>query len=271
MKQNKNTKTATTINTAPTFADLLRAYEQYANNPTADPTAKPLTDLATACAFSVLKKCLDVSQDRTLAKARQDLTKDLHNLDRQAYAGNRATALRYNEKGDLCRVVVDKDLRKAFEKACTNTFGDGFALVHDAVVCILTETEKAKDRNGGILPPAFMEQTYQERRLSRKVWIKVEESVNGWETVDTTAIQETYKAIRRAIDQNGALKTTACNPYTYLTDLATDPETCVDTVIYHRYGKYADIGGYATDINGKTDYNSTYTANEQTATAITLT
>ena len=261
-KTTMKTTTEKTTATVTTFADLLRTYEQYANNPDADPTAKPLTDLATATTFSVLKKCINVSANPTLTQVRRDLARDLHNLFRIAYAGEHATETRYNADGDPYTAIVDKDCYTALTTLTSETFGDGIDLVHDAIVCILTETEKARDRNGGTLPPAFMETAYSIRRLNRKVWIKTAESVNGWETTDTTAIQETYKAVRRAVDNGRAVQTDPRNGYTYLADISTDPESGIGETIYRRFGKYADIGGAVTDINGK---ETAYTADEQTA------
>lgn len=249
--------------TATAFTDVLRTYEKHATEQT-DPTAyaNALTDLATAVAYSVLKKCINVSQNPTLIQTRQDLTRDLHNLDRIAYANEHAYETRYNADGDPYTAIIDKDLHKAFSTLCGQTIGDGLDLVNDAIIAILAETEKARERNGGTLPVGFMEKQYNIRRLNRKVWIKTAESVNGWETATTTAIQEIYKAVRRAIDQSRAVQTDPRNGYTYIADLSTDPESGIDEVIYRRFGKYADIGGAVTDCNGK---ETAYTADEQTA------
>lgn len=263
--ENKTTATATA-----NFTAVLRAYEHHATTQT-DPTAGPtayataLTDLATAVAYSVLKKCITVSQNPTLIKARQDLARDLHNLNRLTYASEHATESRFNADGEQYTAVADKDLYKALSDLCGQSFGDGIDLINDAVVAILTETEKAKDRNAGPLPAEFMEQAYTVRRLNRKVWIKTAESVSGWETTTTTAIQEVYKAVRRAIDQSRAVQTDPRNGYTYLADISTDPESGIGEAIYRRFGKYADIGGTVTDINGK---EIAYTADEQTAADI---
>lgn len=259
MKTTAENKTAT----ATTFADVLRTYEKHAAEQT-DPTAyaNALTDLATAITYSVLKKCITVSQNPTLMQTRQDLARDLHNIDRIAYANANAYETRYNADGDPYTAIIDKDLHRALTTLCGQSMGEGLDLMHDAVATILAETEKAKDRNGGTLPPAFMEQPYKIRRLNRKVWIKTSESVNGWETTTTTAIQETYKAVRRAINQSRAVQTDPRNGYTYLADISTDPESGIGETIYRRFGKYADIGGTVTDINGK---ETAYTADEQTA------
>lgn len=75
----------------------------------------------------------------------------------------------------------------------------------------------------------FMQSPYKERRLKKKVWIKKDDSINGWETVETTPIQETYKAVRREIEHSRAMSTDARNGYSYLEDIAHDSETGEET------------------------------------------
>ena len=261
-----NAKTTTTTNAnANPFVELLRQYEQQATTRTPQ-TEKDYTtallNLATATAYSVLKKCIETSQNQTLVQVKRDIAKDTALLQRIEYAQANAYEYRYNKDGERVLTVKDKDLHTALSKLCAETLGEGIDLVHDAVITIMTETDKAKDRNNGTLAPNFMEQPYQVRRLKRKVWIKVEESVNGWETVTTTAIQETYKAVRRAVEQSRAVRTDAKNGYTYLSDLAKDEESGTEETIYRRLPKYADIGGTVRDFNGK---ETAYTADEQTA------
>lgn len=257
------TTTNTNQTTAPaTFADLLRRYEKHATHPTTTDYTNALLDLATAVAFSVLKKCINTSNNPTLVQTRRELAKALHDLDRTTYAINNATETKYNANGDKITAILDKDLYKETERLCRLTLGDGIDLVNDAVIAILEETEKAKNRNDGILPNQFLETTYPIRRLKRKVYIKTAESVKGWESVNVTAIQEIYKAVRRSINQSKAIQTDPRNGYTYLTDISTDPESGTDETIYRRFGKYADIGGAVTDFNGK---ETAYTADVQTA------
>lgn len=262
MKTTKTTTTTTaTIKTVKTdnaktvnpFATLLTDYNTDPTNATA------LTNLATAVAYSVLKKCIDTSQNKTLVAVRQSIARDLATLDRIAYATENATAIEYNADGERVEKIKDKDLYNALNTLCGQSFGDGLDLVNDAVVAILDETAKQRDRDPD--KATDLERPYTVRRLKRKVWIKTAESVNGWETVTTTPIQEIYKAVRRAIDQSRAIQTDPRNGYTYIADISIDPETDTDTVIYRRFGKYADIGGYATDYNGKETF---YTADTET-------
>ena len=254
-------KTTEKKTTSQDFANVIQQYEQQATQQT-DTTAytNALVDLAKAVTYSVLKKCISVSQDKTLIQTRQDLTRDLHTLDGIAYANNNAYETRYTINGDRHTAIIDKELHKVLITLYGQTLGDGLDLLNTAIVCILSETDKAKDRNGGTLPPKFMEQPYTVRRLNRKVWIKTAESVNGWETTTTTAIQETYKAVRRYIESNRALKS-ASNIYIYLDETATDSKSDTADIIYRRFGKYADIGGTVTDYNGKETF---YTTDEQT-------
>ena len=50
--------------------------------------------------------------------------------------------------------------------------------------------------------------------------------------------------------------------YSYISITTTDELSGIDEIMYKRYGKYADIGGYTETINGQT---KVYTADETTA------
>ena len=260
----RNAKTTTTNAKATNnaFTTLLRTYEtatrnRNGNTDTETAYTNALTELATACTFSVLKKLCNVGGTltetsksttdtaKTIRQLRQSLAKDLHDLNRLAYASNNATALEYNQDGDLQSVVKDKDLYNALTALCADTFGDGIDLMHTAVTTILTETAKTTD-----LTADFMETPYNVRRLKRKVYIKDVNSLGGYETTQTTAIQEVYKAIRRDIESNRVMQF-ANNKYTYLESVATDTESDTETAIYRRLPKYSGLAYEMTDYNGK--------------------
>lgn len=246
MKKNDNKNT----NNKTAFIGLLTAYSTAYANKTADPDTftDTLTDLATAVAYSVLKKCIDTSNNPTLKAIRRDLAKATHDLEGLKYANNNAFTLEYNDSGDLTRKTIDSDLARAFITLASDTIGDGLDLTNTAIVSILDETRKQIERDPD--RPIDLERPYSVRRLKRKVWIKSTDSVNGWEAISTTPISEIYKSVRRAIDSSRAAATDPRNGYSYLEDLATDPESETETVIYRRMPKYADLGGYATDFNG---------------------
>lgn len=232
------------------FSALLRNYELAArtrngNTETETAYTNALTDLATACAFSVLKKLCSVSNSIAVKQLRQSLARDLHNIDCIRYASNNATALKYNNDGEIQKIIINKDLHNALTDLCKQSFGDGIDLMHTAIVTILKETQKATD-----LTAHFMEIPYKVRRLKRKVYIKEPDAIGGYETVTTTPIQEVYKAIRRDIESNRTIQT-ASNKYTYLESITIDTESDAQTNTYRRLPKYSGLAYEITDYNGK--------------------
>lgn len=263
-KQNTQTHaitTATTDNTKTNpFQDLLDTLARETDQPTDTSTyTKALSDTAAAIAYTVLKKCIAVSQNKALIQVRQSIARDLHNLDRLIYANEHAYEIVYNSDGDIEKRVKDKDLAKVLDDLVKECFGDGLDLVNDAVLAILDQFAKQREREPD--QAADLARPYTVRRLNRKVWIKTDDSVNGWETVETTPIQEIFKAVRRSIDSSRAVQTDPRNGYTYLQDLAHDTDSDNAETMYRRMPKYADIGGYATDFNGAFTF---YTADTET-------
>ena len=243
---NTNTKkTTTTTNNA--FLDLLRNYEtatRNRNQKNESEFTKALTDLATACTFSVLKKCIQVSHNPELIKLRNGLMHSINNLQRLHYAVDNSTELEFDANGDLSTKVTDKTLNKAIEKLINESLSDGYDLLNTAIISILSETEKITDLSGN-----FMETPYNIRRLKRKVYIKTEDSKGGFETVSTIPIREIYKAIRREIENSRTIQ--SISKYVYISELISDDESEIETEIYRRLPKYTDLAYAAYDFNGK--------------------
>ena len=212
-------------------------------NRTGDPAP-----LAKMVAYSVIKKCLNTGYNSTLEQLRRELGRDLHELDTLHHASMNAYNATVTADGDYKRVKVDPGCAVALDRLSSVQLGDGVDFVNVAVVAILEETAKQKEREPGA--GADLTRPYTVRRLSRKVWIKTENSVNGWEEVETTPIQEIYKAVRRYVMQSRAAATDPRNGYSYLDETTTDPITGEETTVYKRLPKYADLGGYAVDFNG---------------------
>ncbi len=227
-----------------TFTNIIRDYEnEHINN--GNGTA--LQTLATACALSVLKKLHNVSAQKTIAQMRNTIVKDINNMERIVTANNNATENRLNVDGNNENVILDNELNDSVIKLLHETLSDGYDLVNDAVVAILSETQKAVERDGA-LTVGFMEKPYTIRRLKKKVYIRVNDSVNGWETTETTPIQEVYKAVRRCVQNNRAIQI-ASNKYVYLDDIATDSETGETATIYQRLPKYSCLACEVIDIS----------------------
>lgn len=79
---------------------------------------------------------------------------------------------------------------------------------------------------------------------------------------EAVPIQLVYRAVRKYISgtKNGGSLGADGYSYIAITDTDTDTETGIDTVIYRRLGKYADIGGYTSE--------GLYTVSEEDVTRI---
>lgn len=240
--------------------------------------AQALLALAKACASSVVKKCLDpqrktAGEKQVNADGRTDTTQedkphkltgstnkamedlrigivaDIALLENLHTAINNATAFHYNADGDYIREIVDHDAEDAVNAIIGDTLSDGIDLVHTAIVAILEQTEEHSGSEN------WLEKPYIHRVLSKKVYIKNEDSAH-WKEEETTPIREVYRAIRRAIQNSKAVQADPKNGYLYIEDTAHDPETGALETIYHRLSKWSDLGG--------NDCNGNYTADMQT-------
>lgn len=274
-----------------TFANLLNAWETASTTPNTD-TSAALVDLSKAVAYSVLAKTIDPQRkaaaeretvsdsgmNPALVSLRRGIAADFDTLEKIAAAG-KAFAIKYTADGDPESVCIDADAAAADFDGYAMT--DGIDLVQEAAAAILEETAKAFDRRAAAL--GYMEKPYSVRRLKRKTVIRSTDSA-AWETVETTPIQEVYRAVRRAIANSRAVQTDPRNGYSYIEELTADPESGALETLYIRLGKYADLGGYAVDSNGAethyttdrqslADYETTLTAlnlSDRQATIVSL-
>ena len=253
-----NTNTTNTAKSRPDFEQVKRNYETALAS--GKDTAQELTALATAVAYSVLNKCIDpqrkTAADRetvsdngynpAMVALKRGIAADLATLDNLRTAPNKATRTAYNADGDLTTGTVDKDAEKAVAALVGETLSDGIDLVQTAALAIL---EQAADHANG---EKWLDTPYTVRRLSRRVYIRADEST-AYRDDETTPIQEIYRAVRQAVQNSRAIQTDPRNGYSYIEDLTADG---LDT-IYYRMNKYTDLGGY--------DCNGNYTTDRQTA------
>lgn len=263
MTKQQTAKTTTTETR--NFTDLLRQYEkEYNNDKTSVAFSNVLDELATAVAYSVIKKCLDPQRkgrkdgevsnsgcNTQLDEVKRSIYRDKNTLANIDYSCKKAFITVYNEDGDRQTKTADSDYRYAYNKLTQQTLGDGLDLVNTAIISLLDECTKVDTTAEN-----FLETVYTVRRLKKKVWIKVEDSVNGWETVETSPIREVYKAVRREVANNRSLNIDPSNGYMYLEDLATDEESNEETTIYRRLNKFSDLAGNVTDFNGAVKFET---------------
>lgn len=251
-----------TATTTTTFETLLMNFcNEYRKDSNSARFTEVATDLATAVAFSVLRKCLDPQAksgkpsnsgcNPQLDEVKRSIYRDTNTLKNIDYSCKKAFMTVYNEDGDRQTKTADSDYRYAYNKLTQQTLGDGLDLVNTAIVSLLDECTKVDTTAEN-----FLETVYTVRRLKKKVWIKVEDSVNGWETVETSPIREVYKAVRREVANNRSLNIDPSNGYMYLEDLTRDEESNEETVIYRRLNKYSDLAGNVTDFNGAVKFET---------------
>lgn len=224
-------------------------------------TTQELTALATAVAYSVINKCIDprrkaAAQQQNAAsdsgynpvmvELKKGIAADIALLKNTQRAANSATALSYNADGDLLTVTADKDAADALVNLMSVTLTDGIDLVQTAALAILEQAAEHADGEN------WLDSKYTVRRLSRRVYIRMEDSAAYKDDV-TTPVQEVYRAVRQAIQNSRAVQTDPRNGYSYIEDITPDG---LET-IYRRMGKYIDMGGY--------DCNGNYTTDRQAA------
>ena len=220
-----------------------------------------LLDLSTAIAYSVVRKCLDpqrktaparyVVSDNGYNPAMDDLRRgiaaDVALLDSTQTAADKAIRATLDKDGEPVTVTADKDAETALNALIDRTLTDGIDLIQTAAVALL---EQAADHADG---PGWLDRPYSVRRLSRRVYIRAEDSA-AYREEDTAPMREVFRAVRRAVQDSRAVQTDPRNGYTYIEELTVDG---LDA-IYYRLQKYADLGGY--NVNGN------YTADRQTMT-----
>ena len=235
--------------------------DEYRKDSTSAKFTEVTTDLATAVAYSVIRKCLDpqAKSGKTsnsgcnpqLEEVKRSIYRDTNTLKNIDYSCKEAFTTVYNEDGDRQTKTKDSDYRYAYNKLTQQTLGDGLDLVNTAIVSLLDECTKVDTTTGN-----FLETVYTVRKLKKKVWIKVSDSVNGWETVETSPIREVYKAVRREVANNRSLNIDPSNGYLYLEDLSKDEESNEEATVYRRLNKYTDLAGNVTDFNGAVKFET---------------
>lgn len=226
--------------------------------------------LASAISHSVLKRVLnptaiqDAAAGRTadngnnglLRRIKSGIAHDVKVLFAARDIVN-TSHIRYTKSGDAVRVYEPGDAGRLAD-VLGDTVGDGADVVHETIAALLEERAAAIARGA-----SSMEDPYTARRLSRRVYIKRDDSA-AVKDVETRPVVETFRAARRYIASTRAEKIDS-GMYVYVPYTVTDGDGNVYDSAYLRAGKCSDIGGYVTDYNGK---QTVYTAGAVTVTRI---
>lgn len=264
------------------FCALLGAFECAPRN------YEYLYPLAKAIASSVIRKTIDPQRksaetsatvsnsgyNAVMVEMRRGIYADAALLDNTRDANNRATAWRYDSDGYVVSDTIDSDANTAASKLIGETLTDGIDIVHEAAAALLEQYELARNRM--VIDPdgdgaekcaatelvGWMQMPYTINRLSKKVYVKLDDSA-AYREEEITPIQEVYRAVRRYIANSRAVQTDPRNGYTYIEDYAAGDDGALET-IYFRMKKHADIGGYAVHDCYSNSPGDLYTADIQT-------
>lgn len=263
--KNTNTNIAHNTDNVNPFDLAKRAFEAaYASG---NDYTTELENLATAIAKSVLNKVIDPQRKVAAAKstvsnsginkALDDIKRGIYfdgkNLANVRHWSNADSVTRYDRNGDII-ITADSDASAAMDALMDYTITDGYDLVQTAI-CALLDMANAHCNAAD----NWLDAPFTVRRLSKRVYIRETDS-RAYKDVETTPIQECYRAVRRAVASSRAVSTDPRNGYTYISIDAFEPETLEQ--IFVRSGKYADVGG--VDCNGlyTGDYESMQAADK---------
>ncbi len=245
------------------FNSLKREFERaYFAKP--DNFSDILINLATALTTSCVNKCLDPQRgtateretvsnngfNHAMEELRRGIYADSKLLANTARTAAKSTKIRFKKNGSMVTEINDKAANKALSSLLQKTLSDGNDLVNTAAMALLEQAERH-----AINGEQWLDKPYTVRRLSKKVYIRMDDSA-AYKDVETTPMREAFRAVRKAIETSRAIQADPRNGYMYIEDAIPDGTDGMDS-IYYRMSKYCDIGGYNNDGN--------YTADKQSA------
>ncbi len=177
-------------------------------------------------------------------------------------ASNAATNWTIDSDGDIKIEVVNKQADENAKRLERETLSDGVDLSQEAVAALLGLASKYAG------PENWLDVKITVRKLKKRVYTSFDEKPE-YISVESTPIQEAFKAVRRRVSESSSIKANL-SEYSYISEFTADK---MDE-IYFRLGKCMDIAGYACDTThgnipgGPDGYGyglKTCTANRQTA------
>lgn len=161
-----------------------------------------------------------------------------------------ATAVAVSVVKRVLQVTQDKVLQAIYTDLVTNTHGgDADDLIQVAAVAILQQMRRMQAVGDKI----DLESVYTKKTLKKRTLVISGGNKLNYINKDTTGIQEIFRAVRSYINSNKHRY--LISNFSYLQAVAKDTQE----VYYYRLPKYADLGGYIQDYNGK---NTFYTVSD---------
>lgn len=190
-----------------------------------------LYTLATVIVLAELKNTIDPNRYRATNKTGKSITKPdgvfplfLYNLKNTVMGQLKQLTKKYddgktiddyvsfNKKGDILinQAKLNADMDKLYYTLYNGCSNDASDLIQSAVLYLLEELEYMKSNNID-----SFETVRQAKVPNKKIYIKVEDSVNYWKNIDICGIQCVYKKLRSEINGQKAVKEAINNNYCY--------------------------------------------------------
>lgn len=273
-------KTTTTTTTTNAVNALFERVESAVNAGTLDESV--LYDFARYVVCSVVKKHYQQTADAVSARRTRsalgsldslrlavsnlnDLLDTFTNKDGEMYTDYRPEHKRpvysYESGHKVLKGYIVKDSARELYKSQDGVrISYSFDLLHDAIVALYDVVEKSPS-------PFNLTRPYIVHELDKHVYIRSDDS-KAVKEVETTPVREIFRAVRRNMKDSHSCKVET--PYSY-EQLKVDELSGLGDGLnwrdedsrkyYVRLEKYADLGGYARDFNGKP---TEYTVDSQT-------
>lgn len=243
--KNTNTKATTVANNKAAFLALLENFNQLANsNSNSAEYIAALDELAFATACAVLKKVITASANKTLEKIRAEMIKARYNLKGIQWASDNEPEYTVSKTGKVI-VTYNNDKTDTENRLIKENLGAGYDLIQAATLELLEQVKRQRDSGEKI--DLLCEYTL--RKLDKRIVIRDSDSA-AFRDVTTTPIQQVFKAVRREIENTRSARCIDSG-YSYIEKSVIDSESGAVATVYERQEKYADIGGYVCDFNGK--------------------
>lgn len=229
-----------------------------------DVLANASTALAKAIAYSVVKTCIDPQRktatqretvsnsglNRAMVQLRRDIYTDCKALDDMRRIADLELTHAYNDNGDIVE-AVDSRYSAALDTLVSDTLGDGIDLVQTAQAMLYQAAADSWRRYG------WLDDRITVRKLKRTVLLSLDGG-KDYTRVDTSAIQEAYRAVRRYIQSARSVSADPRSKCVYIEDYSA--EGIDGERVYRRLERYS---GTAAPLDPHDPQNILCNAGEQ--------
>ena len=241
------------------FENLKRKYALSVLYGTPEQQGRILQDLARAVVFSVLKHRIKATADPYIIKTKNDFISEIHRLNAIDNITDTNLEVSIDNKGNYVMEVVDKSLDADLARIMKGYSDTGADLQQEAALALWEAGVQAKKRpSTKHLRSGWIDEPIKTKEPRKEIYTDSEifkDNFKDFKIVELSPIRRVFRKVGGYLDKNRN-KQALTSGYSYLEYRIKNlnEEEGIDYIIYRRFGKYADIGGYTTAENGKPFY-----------------